>query len=182
MLEVVKIRHATARDAAEIAAVHNAAWRKAYRGIVPDSHLDSLDDSRAARQWVEIFKTEFGSRYFHLVAEGSDGKVFGFAGGGPKREGPEPYSGELYAIYVEPQSQGRGVGRDLFLESCRQLQRLGHRGLVVWGLRKADNSHFYERLGGRAVDLQQVDLGTPLEEVCWAWDSVDQLIQTLETR
>ena len=72
------------------------------------------------------------------------------------------------------------MGRDLFLESCRRLKARGHSGMLVWALRKAKNARFYEKHGGKAVDLQQVDIGIPLEEVCWGWDSLDQLVRTLE--
>lgn len=46
----MNIRRATAGDAVALANVHIDFWRSAYRGLVPDSHLDSLDyDRRAAR-------------------------------------------------------------------------------------------------------------------------------------
>jgi predicted N-acetyltransferase YhbS len=180
MLEMIKIRTANPGDAPAIAAVHNNAWRRAYRGIVPDDHLDGLNDQRAADQWKAILEVQQARGQFHLVAEGGDGKIFGFSGGGPRRQGPRTYGGELYAIYVDPQAQGRGVGSDLFLESCRRLKQQGHKAMLVWALRKAGNARFYEKHGGKAVDLQQVEIGVTLEEVCWGWDGLEQLILTLE--
>ncbi|MEU6929538.1 hypothetical protein AB0A05_10295 [Streptomyces sp. NPDC046374] len=37
------IREAAPSDAAAVAAVHIRSWRAAYRGLVPDAYLDSLD-------------------------------------------------------------------------------------------------------------------------------------------
>jgi hypothetical protein len=45
---MVLIRRAEPRDAAGIAHVHVASWRTTYRGIVPDSYLDALDEPERA--------------------------------------------------------------------------------------------------------------------------------------
>jgi len=44
------LRPAEPRDALEVARVHIRTWQVAYRGLVPDEYLDSLNiEDRAAR-------------------------------------------------------------------------------------------------------------------------------------
>jgi hypothetical protein len=58
----MSIRRAELSDAKGIAAVHVAAWRVAYRGLLPDDVLDrlSIEDS-AKRWWERIAKPSVGS-------------------------------------------------------------------------------------------------------------------------
>jgi hypothetical protein len=46
------VRPATVEDAPAIAAIHVRVWQYAYRGIVPDSFLDSLSSERRTDQWM----------------------------------------------------------------------------------------------------------------------------------
>jgi hypothetical protein len=96
----MNIRRATSSDADALAKVHIDAWRMAYRGLVPDSYLDSLDFDLRAERWRESLATGKGETY---VAEGDQG-VLGFltieACRDPELAG-EPV-GEIWGIYLEP--------------------------------------------------------------------------------
>jgi hypothetical protein len=70
--ERMKIRPAISDDALPLARLHVAAWRAAYRGLVPDEFLDGLDvDARAARfgSWLAAREAE------NYVAE-EDGELW----------------------------------------------------------------------------------------------------------
>ena len=47
------IRQAAPSDVDAIARVHVKTWQTAYRGHMPDAHLDALDESRRAAMWAE---------------------------------------------------------------------------------------------------------------------------------
>lgn len=47
----VSIREATLQDAADIARVHIMAWQETYRGIAPQTYLDSLDINERIESW-----------------------------------------------------------------------------------------------------------------------------------
>ncbi len=87
-------------------------WRAAYRGIVPDAHLDGLSYDESERLWQDTIMAGDGCVF---VAEDECG-VFGFASGGPRerfsRELGE-YEGELQTVYVLPSHKGTGAGRRL---------------------------------------------------------------------
>jgi len=57
----MKVRCATLDDASYLAKIHVDSWRAAYRGLVPDTHLKSLDYDRRTedfRKWIEAGDAE----------------------------------------------------------------------------------------------------------------------------
>ncbi len=103
------VRPAELDDAAAIARVHVATWRTAYRGLLPDDFLASLDEAWYAERWWRTLGDTSGRVY---IAEAA-GAVVGFASGGRERAGEDGYEGELYAIYILDEAHGRGHGRRL---------------------------------------------------------------------
>ena len=150
------IRPARGGDEPAIAAVHWAARRLAYRGLLPQENLDGRTIGVLTEEWVAILKRLDGAET--LVAEDAEHRILGFVTGGPVRERPRPVIGDLSGVtaevsllYVLPERVGEGIGRALFARSVERLHGLGHRGLVVWGYRGNPFLDFYERLGGHAA-------------------------------
>src|SRR4051794_3260612 len=48
---VISIRHARPQDAAGLSGVHDAAWREAYQGVIPDLALRKMIARRGPRWW-----------------------------------------------------------------------------------------------------------------------------------
>ena len=167
------VRPAEIGDAAAIAAVHVETWRTAYRGLLPDDFLASLDQAGYGERWKRTLADGSG-RVF--VAE-DEGRIVGFASGGRERAGEDGFSGELYAIYVLEETQGRGHGRRLVQAVVRALREMRLPDMIVWVLR--DNHaarHFYERLGAIYVRAQPITIGsTLLQEVSYGWKSLDEV-------
>jgi ribosomal protein S18 acetylase RimI-like enzyme len=165
------VRRAEPEDAAGIAKVHVTTWRTAYRGLLSDDFLASLDETAYAERWR---RTLTAARDRVYVAENADG-VIGFASGGKERAGEDGFGGELYAIYVLREAQGHGHGRQLVQAVVGGLRELGLPDMIVWVLR--DNvpaRRFYERLGGTYVREQPITIGsTLLQEVAYGWRSLD---------
>lgn len=151
-----------------------ASWRTTYRGLLADDFLASLDASAYEDRWRRIL--EDGSSRVYVAADGQN--VVGFASGGRERAGETGYEGELYAIYLLLEAQGRGHGRRLVQAVVGGLRELRLRDMIVWVLR--DNSSargFYERLGGTYVRAQPITIGSSvLEEVSYGWRSLDDLL------
>jgi GNAT superfamily N-acetyltransferase len=165
------VRQAGAEDAAAIARVHVATWRTAYRGLLPDDFLAALDEAGYEERWRRTMTAWAGRVY---VAE--DGRqIVGFASGGPERAGEDGFSGELYAIYVLQDTQGRGHGRRLVQAVAHGLRDTGIANMIVWVLRDNHKArHFYERLGGVYVRSQPITIGSALlQEVSYGWKSLD---------
>jgi ribosomal protein S18 acetylase RimI-like enzyme len=167
------VRPADVGDAAAIARVHVATWRTTYRGLLPDDFLDSLDEAGYEERWGRSLADETTRVY---VAE--DGReVVAFASAGRERAGEDGYGGELYAIYVLREAQGRGHGKSLVRAVIAGLRELDLHDMIVWVLREnAPARGFYERLGGVYVRTQPITIGAAvLDEVAYGWRSLDDV-------
>ncbi|WP_075217312.1 GNAT family N-acetyltransferase [Mongoliimonas terrestris] len=163
----IDIRRARLEDAAGIAAVHDQAWRNAYRGILPGLDLERMVERRGPAWWSKALRRQV----VVLVLE-VDGQVVGYATVGPSRMRTLPYKGEIYEIYLLPQYQGVGLGRRLFQAARRTLSELKFAGLAVRALRaNAGAVNFYRRLGGRTVVETGERVGdTVLPVLVFGWD------------
>lgn len=167
------VRDADVDDAEAIAAVHVAAWRTTYRGMLPDDFLDGLEHAGYEARWRRVIAE--GSNRVYVAADGRE--VVGFASGGRERAGEDGFAGELYAIYVLQEAQGRGHGRRLVQAVVRGLREMGLADMIVWVLRdNAGARRFYERLGGVYVRAQPITIGSALlQEVSYGWRSLDDV-------
>jgi GNAT superfamily N-acetyltransferase len=113
-----------------------------------------------------------------FVAE-EDGRVVGFASGGPARADAPNHEGELYAVYLLKEYQGRGIGRALFDAVVRMLLQRGMRSMAIWVLADNPACGFYERMGGQRVYSRDEELqGVTLHEVGYGWDDISALAAT----
>ena len=186
----IRIRQAIDSDAGGIARVHIDSWRSTYAGIVPAEHLAALDYHERVARWHRILADR---RQNAFVAEDADGRIVGFASGGPERSGstaasgtascsddpqidsggPEPstapeYSAELYAIYLYDSGQRQGVGRRLVAALCSWFLSRGWHSMLTWVLADNPSRGFYEALGGAEVRLETIAIGgTELVEIAY---------------
>ena len=169
----VLVRRAVVDDADAIERVRTDTWRDAYRGLMPDSLLNGLgyDASRRRAQMSAI-----SAHQFVLVAEDDD-VVIGFCIGGRSRTPEDVFSGEVYAIYVLPERQGRGAGRALLDGAAKELQGRGHPSMIIWVLRdNAPSRRFYERMGGVHVRDEERELdGVRIIESGYGWEDISPL-------
>ncbi len=169
----MKVRRATARDAAIIGQIRIRGWRAAYRGVLPDAMLDALtDDDRLANRRSRLRHPL--PRSGALVVE-ERGAVVGFVLTGPTRDqDANPLvTGELFAIYLEPDRIGCGLGRALIEAAEDDLREMGYRRASLWVLRdNARARRFYEAAGWIADGADQIEEmdGAVLDEVRYVRD------------
>lgn len=144
---VITVRNARESDAQGIADVHDAAWRDAYRGIIPGRELERMIARRGPRWWHSAIVR--GSR---LLVLDFDETICGYASYGRNRVPSLRYGGEVFELYIAPECQGLGFGKRLFELARKDLAEHGYSSFLVWAL--ADNERavrFYTRLGGKSV-------------------------------
>lgn len=120
------VRHAEPRDAAVLGHVHVRAWQAAYRASMPDDFLDALDPVDRAATWASALAAPRSGSTRLVVCDGP-GEAVGFAVVGPVRETDPTLDGlgELYAINLDPDVWGQGLGRELLSAATAELSRLG---------------------------------------------------------
>jgi ribosomal protein S18 acetylase RimI-like enzyme len=163
--ERMKIRLATPDDALPLARLHVAAWRAAYRGLVPDEFLDGLDvDARAARfrSWLTAREAEN-----HMAEE--DRELWGWLTvDGCRDPDLDPQTtGEIWGIYLAPAHWRQGLGRTLCRYGEEILRSRGYAVATLWVLSGNERARrFYEAMGFFADGASKSpDLGVPLEAV-----------------
>jgi ribosomal protein S18 acetylase RimI-like enzyme len=168
-------RRAVPADASRLAEVHIRVLMVAYRGLDPQEWLDSLPQQLAERQarWRDRLK-ELPDEPVH-IAEVAPAGIVGFAVGGRARgEPPLGYEGELISIYLLPEHQRRGIGRELVRRVARSLIEAGFHGMLVRVLSANPARLFYERLGARSLGVDTVAIGgQELEETVYGWSNID---------
>jgi ribosomal protein S18 acetylase RimI-like enzyme len=145
-----QIRAAHEGDADRIVAIHTRSWQSAYRGILPDDFLDALSFPQRQERLHEILATSDSPRRVWVVESGDT--LLGFAEAGPSREDDAPdLAAEVYTIYLDPTSVGKGIGRELFAHTVADLRNAAYRYATLWVLeRNARARRFYEKAGWRA--------------------------------
>jgi ribosomal protein S18 acetylase RimI-like enzyme len=143
----MRIREAEPRDARAIAEIHVRAWRDAYRGQLSDAYLDGLDVDERLEQHRRSLE-EPRSDWRSWVAE-DGGRVVGFAVTGPSEDADAgERTGEVYAIYLEPDRVGTGLGRSLFEHALEDLRERGFAEATLWVLATNERARrFYEIAG-----------------------------------
>lgn len=165
---VLSIRRAKPSDAGGLATVHDAAWREAYRGVIPGVALERMIQKRGPRWW----RLAAAARGRPLVVIDLGDRIGGYASYGPSRSLGLPQRGEIDELYLDPVFQGIGLGRRLFGAVRRDLANQGMKTLVVWAL--ADNARaasFYQSLGGRIAARGETRFGgVPLARVAYSFN------------
>lgn len=148
------IRPAGLADAVQIARVHVRSWQAAYRGMMPQDFLDGLDPAYRAERWRSALADADPTRRGLLVATPGSGDIIGFASFGPSRDSDtEPQvTGEVYAIYADPDAWGTGAGRALMAGVVAQLARMGYTDAVLWVLEANDRARRFYTLAGWVED------------------------------
>ena len=172
----MKVREALPSDAAAIAKVHVDAWRSTYHGVLSAEFLEGLSYEQRKRVCQVALDDHRGGNFIH-VAEDDRGKIVGFVACGREREQKGTYEGEIYAIYLLAEHQGKGWGKRLFQEAAERLVAEGMHSMMLWVLAENPTRGFYEALGGAALDAKDIEIGgATLVEVAYGWDSLEAIV------
>jgi GNAT superfamily N-acetyltransferase len=160
------IRQAVSEDAAEIAKVHVDSWRSTYAGIVPGAFLDDLSYAKSEARWLKRLANPT-AEYVIFVAQDEEGRVIGFVDGGSERSGDDEYDGEIYALYLLQNHQGRGLGTKLFRRVITHLLTFSNiHSVMVWVLQDNPSKFFYESMGGELVRQKTMEIGNKPLRAC----------------
>ena len=125
----IQVRFATQKDAAEVAALHASACRAAYTGQVPEAHWDSTPLPKRVSFWKEAI--EYGEPQVMVALEG--GSIVGFVGFDRSRDPKSKNTtGEIWAIYADPDRLGEGVGLALWDAAREGLLEEDCTDVTIW--------------------------------------------------
>jgi GNAT superfamily N-acetyltransferase len=143
------------------------------RGIFPEAFLNALSVEQRESPWLDLLVANEPSS-ITMVACDAGGSVVGFASGGKERTGQLGCDGELYAIYLRPEAQRKGLGVLLVRQFVHELVMRGFGSMAVWVLELNPARRFYEGLGGKVIGQQQIERGgQTFIEVAYGWQSLN---------
>jgi len=171
--EKIGYRKANIKDALAVAKVHVESWRKSFAGIVPQEFLDNLSIEKREK----AFRQGFGeANYKMFVAETIRDGVVGFADFGKSRENNSTFEGELYAIYLLPELQRKGIGENLFRLCQKEMIADKINSMCLTALKVSPYQPFYKKMGGQIVGqgkhfLADVEYVT----VVYGWNNLGEI-------
>ena len=149
----VTIRAAQPQEAPEIAAVHVAAWRSTYGGLLEPEYVESVSLSRRAAQWERALSDASPQDVF-VAQRGA--RIVGFASCGPTAHRLTGYDAELYTLYLLAEEQRAGLGSRLLAAAAKRLLERDHRAMLVWVLQQNANAiAFYARYGAQYLKSER---------------------------
>jgi GNAT superfamily N-acetyltransferase len=169
---MIRLRPAAPADARAIARIHVETWRTTYPGLLPDRTLIDMNVDSKASAWRHALEQP-DAKGAILLAEMPEDGIIGFASAGHNRHANLPFAGEVQTLYVLPDWQNQGIGRQL-LEGCfGALRGHGLASAVVWVLAENPSRFFYERMGGRRAGERDETLwGALLHEIAYGWSAI----------
>lgn len=158
----ISIRSAESRDVAEIERVARRAWNEVYDDILQQDTIDAALDEWYARE--QLRQHVEGDDISFFVAE-DDGLVRGYVSGGKNELG----SGEVAAIYVDPEHWRRGLGTRLIEHFEAHGRERGWSTMQIRVIAENDVARsFYEKHGYEVESTEEAPLfGEPITEVCY---------------
>lgn len=161
----MRVRRASEADSAAIGALHVAAWRETYVGLLSQAEIEAMSIAARTAQWRAQIGA--GTARGVYVAEEQDG-IIGFGACTSERD-----LALMTAGYILRRGQGRGAGRLLMRAMARRLIAEGDRTMALWVLStNAPARGFYERLGGKIV----AERGTGHDaETAYGWRDLSAL-------
>lgn len=166
----IQIRRAVIEDSEEIAKVHVESWRTTYSGMMKDSIIAGLDVGRRTELWKQNMVQQ---ENIVLVLENNE-QVIGFACGSGVKKGEYPaYDGDVTSIYFYKEEQGNGYGKLLLAALFNEFREAGFRNAIVKVLDQNESRLFYERLGAKLINSQEVpQYGDGLNLLTYAWEDL----------
>lgn len=129
-------------------------WPVAYGEILSKSQLDYMIDKfyneAALREQIK------GKGHIFYLAQNENGNYVGFVS---YEINCEPHKTKIHKIYVLPETQGTGLGRQFF-ELVKEKVIENNQKSIFLNVNKYNNAiHFYTKLGFIKVKDEVIDIG-----------------------
>lgn len=150
------IREAAIDDAPAIAKVSYLTWLHAYRGIIPDAELDALNIESVTGKWAEILSLPI-PRGGTLVAIKNE-TIIAYSRFYPSADSDDDNDkvATIGSIYVHPDYQHQGVGREMIGKVLRAVTSYGYTEVTLHVLAANERARKYYEFWGWQQDLSAV--------------------------
>lgn len=158
------IRWATEEDAEELGRLHTDSWRAAYREIIPEEVLNSIDPQKRAGN----FRNAIANKLWETAVLVQGNEIIGLIIIGKCRDEDAKTSvGEIWGIYLAPRHYRKGFGGILFSWGVKELTNRGYEEATLWVLEENHNARSFYEKQGFSFDgaMKELTIGKKLNEV-----------------
>lgn len=162
---LTSVRAVERGDAAELAALHVAAWLAAYRGLMSDAFLDGISVEQWQARWTERLS---GDELPPVRVAVRDGALVGLCIVATPSRDDDAGEGvaEIVAMNVRPESWRSGVETVLMNDALDRFRRDGWRVASLWVVGGNDRAvKFYQRFGFEFDGASTTDEASGAREV-----------------
>jgi ribosomal protein S18 acetylase RimI-like enzyme len=123
-----------------ISHIYEASWKSAYKGIIPQTYLDSIPTGH----WAQALDDPA----WHTLVMLDGKKIIGTSSYCKSRFEDMSSYGEIISLYILPEYCGKGYGKQLLQAAVNGLMQMGYKDMFLWVLEKNTYARrFYEKFG-----------------------------------
>ena len=156
-MEDIIIRNIEEKDIPDVVDIQISGWKSAYKGIVDDNILNSMNRNER----IEKRRNDYKENGF-IVAE-LNNQVVGFCRYIDSNKFTQDISNidcELLALYVNPDLKYNGIGTKLFQFVTNEFKSKNRTKMILWCLKDNEPSKkFYTKMGGRIIKERKIEIG-----------------------
>ena len=181
----ITIRDAQVLDAPAMGELMVTTWLRAHRTHIPPAawhrRQTSWTPQDSAAGWVRHLRerdADPGAQACYLVAEDTAGSLIAVAAAAVAANDSTGTLAEVGSLYVHPDHQRHGFGRQLLQHLATRLHAMGVQTLHIGVLAtNGEAQSFYEALGGHPAGERLFDEdGDLLPERIYAWPDLTTLL------
>lgn len=156
-MEDIIIRNIQEKDISSVVDIQIEGWKSAYKGIIDDSTLNSMNRNEK----IEKRRNDYKENGF-IVAE-LNNQVVGFCryiDSNKFTQDMLDIDCELLALYVKPNLKYNGIGTKLFQFVTNEFKSKNKTKMILWCLKDNEPSKkFYTKMGGEIVKERIIEIG-----------------------
>ena len=143
------IRSGAISDSAAIGRILAEGWRQAYSGFMPKDELGPrVDPDHRAREVGTWLSSGFDTDTELLLVADQAGEVVGFLAARLGDRNDVGSVGQVTLLYVSPERQGQGIGRQLLLEAVEWFKVRAPGSISIGAFEQNPFRSFYDAIGG----------------------------------
>lgn len=149
----MNIRKATQVDLSLVRSLAFEIWPHTYGNILSPMQLNYMLQQMYA---LDVLQGQIEQGHHFFILEDST-KAYGFAAFSCADDIGSIF--KLHKIYLLPETQGKGLGRELIEFVMKQVQQLGGKSLLLNVNRRNNARFFYEKVGFKIIEEVDVSIG-----------------------